>query len=121
MMFSDDKMKQLLAEGYQAAWHSDYAFLNKIDEIVELLQSTEDIDHFAKYMEDMTYKEYFVFTGFVDDIDGKYVTKNFVEAFKKLLQKYQVDIPEKKRESEIETKMLRYFEEELANREKEKN
>ncbi len=121
MMFSNDKMKQLLDEAYQAGLDSDYAFLNKIDEIMELLQSTEDIENFAKYMEDMTYKEYFIFTGFVDDIDGKYVTKNFVEALKNLLQKYQVDIPVEKRESEIETKMLRYFEKELANREKEKN
>ncbi len=120
-MFSADRMKQLLVEAYQAGLDSDYAFLNKIDEIMELLQSTEDIENFAKYMEDMTYKEYFIFTGFVDDIDAKYVTKNFVVALRNLLDKYQVDIPEVERESRIENEMLRYFEEELANKEKEKN
>ena len=120
-MYNQDKMKKLLYEADQAAQESDYAYLKKLKEIMGLLQSIEDIDDFSNYMEDMTQKEYAILGGFVDEIDEKYVTKNFVEALKKLIKKYPLDIPEEEREFEIENVMLRVFEEELASREKEKN
>ena len=117
-MYNQDKMKKLIYEAYTTDPMNDEAFFDKLKEIMELLQSREDLDKFAEYMNNMTQEEYDMLGSFVDEIDEQYVTRNFVEALRKLIIKYPLDIPKDRREFQIENVMLRAFEEELENREK---
>ena len=116
-MYTRDEMKELLTERDKLPMNDEY-----FDEIIwgkmlELLQSREDLDKFAEYMDtEMSHDESRTLGEIIDEIDEQYVTRNFVEALRKLIRKYPLDIPEHERESQIENVMLRVFEEELENR-----
>ena len=120
-MYTRDKMKELLTERDKLDVYDEYHTDIIWGKILDLLQSREDIDEFATYMDtEMTYDEYGTLGEIIDEIDEQYVTRNFAEALRKLILKYPLDIPEDRRESQIENVMLRIFEEELENREKAK-
>ncbi|KRN88373.1 hypothetical protein [Ligilactobacillus ceti] len=118
-MYNKEKMKQLLYEANHVDPMNDYAYFSKIKEIMTLLQSREDLNEFSQYMEHMTRDEYGILGSFIDEIDAKYVTRNFTEALKKLIKKYPLDLPKDYKDPQIEQVMLEAFEEELNRREKE--
>ena len=50
-MYNQDKMKKLIYEAYTTDPMNDEPFFDKLKEIMELLQSREDLDKFAEYMD----------------------------------------------------------------------
>ena len=118
-MYDRDKMKELLTERDKLDVYDEYHTDIVWGKILDLLQSREDLDKFAEYMNtEMSHDEFRTLGEIIDEIEEQYVTRNFVEALRKLIIKYPLDIPEHEREFEIENVMLRIFEEELEKRER---
>ena len=118
-MYNQDKMKELLTERDKLTAYDEYFTEIMWDKMLELLQSREDLDKFAEYMNtEMNHDEFRTLGEIIMEIKPEFVTKSFVEALRKLIIKYPLDIPEHERESQIENVMLRFFEKELAGREK---
>lgn len=118
-MYDRDKMKELLTERDKLGIYDEYQTEEIWKRILSLLQSKDDLDKFAEYMTtEMTYDEYGTLGEIVDEIDEKNVTRNFVEALRKLIIKYPFKGPADWEKDRIENVMLHYFEEELEKRER---